>query len=213
MPTQILGHTLSGWPAGARAICRRERAHRGAQLSLIDTDGWRHQVFMTDQQGTDIAQLDLTHRGHARVEDRIRNGKHTGLENLPFREFAHNEVWLELCLIAQDLVAWTKTLTLEGELATLTEERDSVAEELRQHAGAAALQKERDRVAGELADARSQRDLAVTERAALVNDFVKLLENSTQMWPGREPHAQPAGIALQQSYPCLPQAALAQTCV
>jgi DNA sulfur modification protein DndD len=57
---------------------------------------------------------------------------------------------------------------LEGELATLTEERDSVAEELRQHAGAAALQKERDRVAAELADARSQRDLATTERAALV---------------------------------------------
>ena len=54
---------LSGWPEGARAICRRERAHPGAQLSLIDTDGWRHQVFMTDQHGADIAQLDLTHRG------------------------------------------------------------------------------------------------------------------------------------------------------
>jgi DNA sulfur modification protein DndD len=57
---------------------------------------------------------------------------------------------------------------LEGELATLTEERDSVADELRQHASAAAIQKERDRVAKELADARSQRDLALTERAALV---------------------------------------------
>ncbi|MCA1679010.1 MAG: IS1380 family transposase, partial [Actinobacteria bacterium] len=54
---------LSGWPEGARAICRRERAHPGAQLSLIDTDGWRHQVFMTDQQSNDIAKLDLTHRG------------------------------------------------------------------------------------------------------------------------------------------------------
>ena len=87
---------LSGWPEGARAICRRERAHPGAQLSLIDTDGWRHQVFMTDQQGDDIAQLDLTHRGHARVEDRIRCGKDTGLQNLPFRDFCLNEVWLEL---------------------------------------------------------------------------------------------------------------------
>jgi DNA sulfur modification protein DndD len=57
---------------------------------------------------------------------------------------------------------------LEGELATLTEERDSVVELLRQHAGAAAIQKERDRVAKELADARSQRDLAITERAAVV---------------------------------------------
>jgi Transposase DDE domain group 1 len=107
---------LSRWPEGARAICRRERAHPGAQLSLIDQDGWRHQVFMTDQEG-DIARLDLRHRGHARVEDRVRCAKQLGLENLPFREFAPNEVWLELSLIAQDLVAWTKSLSLDGELA------------------------------------------------------------------------------------------------
>jgi Transposase DDE domain group 1 len=108
---------LSGWPEGARAICRRERAHPGAQLSLIDADGWRHQVFMTDQQDEDIAKLDLTHRGHARVEDRIRCAKQTGLSNLPFRDFERNEVWLELTLVAQDLIAWTKALSLEGELA------------------------------------------------------------------------------------------------
>ena len=108
---------LSGWPERSRAICRRERAHPGAQLSLIDRDGWRHQVFMTDQPGEDIALLDLDHRGHARVEDRIRCAKQTGLENLPFRDFALNEVWLELSLIAQELVAWTKRLSLDAELA------------------------------------------------------------------------------------------------
>ena len=108
---------LCGWPEGARAICRRERAHPGAQLSLIDTDGWRHQVFMTDQHDNDIAKLDLTQRGHARVEDRIRAGKDSGLQNLPFRDFALNEVWLELCLAAQDLIAWTRPLALDGELA------------------------------------------------------------------------------------------------
>jgi hypothetical protein len=108
---------LSGWPEGSRAICRRERAHPGAQLSLIDQDGWRHQVFMTDVGGADIAQLDLTHRGHARVEDRIRCAKQTGLENLPFRDFQLNEVWLELSMIAQDLIAFTKALSLGGELA------------------------------------------------------------------------------------------------
>jgi len=57
---------------------------------------------------------------------------------------------------------------LEGDLATLTEERESVADQLRQHGGAASIQKERDRVAKELADARSQRDAAITERASLV---------------------------------------------
>jgi hypothetical protein len=85
---------LSGWPEGSRAICRRERAHPGAQLSLIDQDGWRHRVFMTDRQDDDIAWLDLDPRGHARVEDRARCGKQMGIENLPFRDFAANEVWL-----------------------------------------------------------------------------------------------------------------------
>jgi DNA sulfur modification protein DndD len=57
---------------------------------------------------------------------------------------------------------------LEGELATLTEERDRVTELLRQHASAAPIQKERDRVAAELVGARTQRDAALTERASLV---------------------------------------------
>ena len=57
---------------------------------------------------------------------------------------------------------------LEGDFATLTEERDSVTELLRQHAGSAAIQKERDRVAAELDEARTQRDTAITERASLV---------------------------------------------
>jgi hypothetical protein len=56
-------------------------------------------------------------RGHARVEDRIRCGKASGLRNLPFRDFAANEVWLELVLVAQDLVAWTQRLCLDGEAA------------------------------------------------------------------------------------------------
>jgi DDE family transposase len=39
------------------------------------------------------------------------------MEKLPFRDYAMNAVWLELSLIAQDLLAWTKTLTLDGDLA------------------------------------------------------------------------------------------------
>ena len=108
---------LEGWPEGTRAICRKERAHPGAQLSLIDTDGWRHQVFITDQAGEELAELDRFHRARARCEDRIRAGKDTGMRNLPFRDFDANEVWLELSLIAQDLLAWTRPLCLDGELA------------------------------------------------------------------------------------------------
>ena len=48
----------------------------------------------------------------------MRCAKQTGLDNLPFREFALNEVCLELSLIASDLTVWTQALTLTGQLAT-----------------------------------------------------------------------------------------------
>ena len=96
---------------------RRERPHPGAQLSFSDHDGHRFQAILTDQTDPDIAALERRHRGRARVEDHIRNDKDTGLRNLPFRDFEHNRVWLQLVLIAHDLIAWTQALLLSGELA------------------------------------------------------------------------------------------------
>jgi len=108
---------LSRWPAGTRAICRRERPHPGAQLSFTDDNGYRFQTFITNQQSRRIARLEQLHRHHAVVEDRIRCGKQTGLQNLPFRGFQANAAWLELALCGQDLLAWTQRLLLTGELA------------------------------------------------------------------------------------------------
>jgi hypothetical protein len=113
----------NGWPAGTRAICRRERPHPGAQLSFSDDNGYRFQVFITNQHGHRIDRLEQLHRQHAVVEDRIRCGKQTGLGNFPFRGFQPNAAWLELALIAHDLLAWTKRLLLEGELARLEPKR------------------------------------------------------------------------------------------
>jgi hypothetical protein len=107
----------AGWPAGTRAICRRERPHPGAQLTFSDADGWRFQVFITDQPDPDLAPLELRHRQHARVEDRIRAAKATGARNLPFDRWGGNAVWLQLVLLAQDLVGWAQVLLLDGELA------------------------------------------------------------------------------------------------
>lgn len=106
---------LSAWPEQMRLIARRTRLREGDQQSFADHDGYRLAVFVTDQTATDIRRLDLCHRGHARVEDRIREGKDCGLSNLPFRAFAANQVWLWLCQLAQDLVAWAKQLALGGQ--------------------------------------------------------------------------------------------------
>jgi hypothetical protein len=108
---------LHTWPPDTRAICRREDAHPGAQLRFSDHDGHRFQVFLTDQPDGDLAALELRHRQRARVEDRIRAAKATGLRNLPFDLWRRNQVWLELVLAAQDLTVWTQTLLLDGALA------------------------------------------------------------------------------------------------
>ena len=52
------------------------------------------------------------HRAHARVEDRIRTGKDTGLGHLPSRHEHINAVWVELALIAADLLALAQTMLL-----------------------------------------------------------------------------------------------------
>ena len=103
---------LSAWTEGCRLIARRTKLREGDQQSFADHDGYRLAVFITDQPGESSPQLDLDHRGHARVEDRIRQGKDCGLSNLPFHSFEHNEVWLWLVMLAQDLVAWTAQLCL-----------------------------------------------------------------------------------------------------
>lgn len=57
---------------------------------------------------------------------------------------------------------------IEGDLATLDQERDRTTDLLRQHAEAAPIQAERDAVTKELTEARAARDAALTDRAILV---------------------------------------------
>jgi Transposase DDE domain group 1 len=108
---------LSAWPPGTRAICRREEPHPGAQCSIFEPDGWRHQVFITNSTDGDIVYLEARHRGHARVEDRIKTAKALGLDHFPSNDFAANSAWLVAVLIACDLIAWTQGLCLTGAMA------------------------------------------------------------------------------------------------
>ncbi len=108
---------LSAWGEGMRMIARREDPHPGAQLTFTDVDGHRFQVFVTDLPERDIAYLEALHRGRGRAERQICDAKDTGLANLPSADFAINTAWLTLVLVAHDLLAWTRLLCLDGDLA------------------------------------------------------------------------------------------------
>lgn len=116
--TEVTGLVeLSAYPPGSRLLVRREPLHPGAQQTFDDIDGHRFTAFLTDQSETDLALLDQRHRAHARVEQRIRDAKDTGLANLPSYDFAINTIWLQLVLAAQDLLAFFAVLALDGDLA------------------------------------------------------------------------------------------------
>ena len=100
----------------AHRAARSDRSDLATQLSLFEeADGWRYQAFVTNTAVGQLAFLEARHRAHARVEDRIRHAKDSGLGRLPSREFAINQTWLVLVTIAADLVAWTRLLALTGE--------------------------------------------------------------------------------------------------
>jgi hypothetical protein len=108
---------LRAWPEGSRVIVRRERPHPGAQLSFFDTiQGFRHTAFIfaprvgSSTERRSMATLELRHRQHARVEDRIRQGKAAGLNKFPCAEAEENDAWLECVFAAADLVCWSKLI-------------------------------------------------------------------------------------------------------
>ena len=108
---------LTRWPAGMRVLIRRERPHPGAQLSLFEEhDGWRYQAVATNTKVGQLAFLEARHRAHARVEDRIRHAKDTGLGRFPSREFTINQAWLKAVTLAADLTAWLRLLALPDSL-------------------------------------------------------------------------------------------------
>jgi hypothetical protein len=110
-------HLVPSWaPQGTRAIVRRERPHPGASLRLWDYNGWRHQVVLTNDDAADIVALEALHRGHAQVENRIKNLKDTGLARLPFRAWHANRLWVELVLLAAVLLVAVQQLVDDDEL-------------------------------------------------------------------------------------------------
>lgn len=107
--TEILD--LDDYPEGMRVIVRRERPHPGAQLRFgDDVEGYRLTAFATNTTKGQLQDLELRHRRRARCEDRIREGKDTGLRNFPLHGFDQNRIWLALISLASEITAWTGLL-------------------------------------------------------------------------------------------------------
>jgi len=103
-----------GWGDGVRLIVRREIAGAGAKLSLVDTDGYRRQVLITNLPDTDIAYIAALYCGRGRAEQIIDELKRCGLGKLPAKAWEHNEAWICTALLAATLLRWSQMLLLDG---------------------------------------------------------------------------------------------------
>ncbi|MGW4789930.1 IS1380 family transposase [Streptomyces sp. NPDC004230] len=115
-------NTLEGWPEGMRLIARRVRPTQRELKKLTAFEkktGWRYCVTATNIRhmwgitGSGHSQLlDVLHRSHASVEDRVRTNKAMGLDNLPSASWEVNRGWTLTANLAADLRAWVRLLAL-----------------------------------------------------------------------------------------------------
>ncbi|MEO3825429.1 IS1380 family transposase [Actinomadura sp. B10D3] len=115
-------NTRTGWPEGMRLLVRRTRwsARHVNKLTPFELKtGWRYQITATNIgrmwgiAGSHHPQwLDVLHRAHAGVEDRVRTNKALGLGKLPSKSWEVNCGWVLAANLAADLDAWTRLLGL-----------------------------------------------------------------------------------------------------
>ena len=103
--------------APVRLIVRRVKPTPGSQLALFAA--YSYHGFITDRDGETLA-LEADHRGHAEIENAIRDLKYgVGLNHLPSGRFAANAAWLAVQVIAHNLARWTARIGL-GEPVVIT---------------------------------------------------------------------------------------------
>ncbi|HUH01762.1 MAG TPA: IS1380 family transposase [Kofleriaceae bacterium] len=100
-------------PCAVRLIVRRVLLPEAAQLAFFAR--YHHWAFITDRPG-DAVVLEADHRGHAEVENIIRELKYgVGLNHLPSGRFAANAAWLAVQVMAHNLARWTSRIGLAEE--------------------------------------------------------------------------------------------------
>jgi len=111
------GDRLSGWPEDVRVIARRVPRPAGEQAKLGEDADWRYGAFATNTPAGQIQWLDARHRTQAHVEDKVKELKVCGGENLPSIDWNRNSSWLQLAALAASLNGWLRHLALDGQLA------------------------------------------------------------------------------------------------
>jgi len=111
------GDQLPGWPADLRVLARRVPRAVGEQAELGQDPNWRYGAFATNTTTGQVQYLDARHRTQAHVEDRIKELKACGANRLPSTSYARNSAWLHLAGHAVTVLAWTRLLALDGDLA------------------------------------------------------------------------------------------------
>jgi hypothetical protein len=112
-----VGDKLAGWPADLRIIARRVPRPAGEQAKLGEHPDWRYGAFATNTAAGQIQWLDARHRTQAHVEDKMKELKTCGADNLPSVDWDRNSAWLQLAALACSLNAWLRHLALDGQLA------------------------------------------------------------------------------------------------
>ena len=104
------------YAAPVRLIVRRVKPTPGSQLALFAT--YSYHAFITDREG-DTLDLEADHRGHAEIENAIRDLKYgVGLNHLPSGRFPANAARLAVQIIAHNLARWTTRIGLGEPVAT-----------------------------------------------------------------------------------------------
>jgi hypothetical protein len=108
---------MSGWPTDQRVIARRVPRPAGQPAKLGEHPDWRYGAFTTNTTTGQIQWLDARHRTQAHIEDKMKEVKVCGGENLPSKDFDRNSAWLQLAALATSLNAWLRHIALDGNLA------------------------------------------------------------------------------------------------
>lgn len=111
------GDRMEGWPPDQRVMARRVPRPAGQPAKLGEHPDWRYGAFTTNTVAGQIQFLDARHRTQAHIEDKMKEVKACGGENLPSKDWDRNSAWLQIAALATTLNAWLRRIALDGDLA------------------------------------------------------------------------------------------------